>query len=71
MCVLYKGRGETTGFDPFLDIPRAPSDSSEDQQSWLLRGLHDISSAKLDPDTGLKMFKLQIFKENFVKSSYF
>jgi hypothetical protein len=30
MCVLYKGRGETTGFDPFLDIPRGPSDSNED-----------------------------------------
>jgi hypothetical protein len=71
MCVLYKGRGETTGFDPFLDIPRAPNDSNEDQQSWLLRGLQDIASAKLDPETGLKVFKLQILKENFVRSSYF
>ena len=36
-----------------------------------MRGLQDIASAKLDPETGLKVFKLQILKENFVKSSYF
>jgi hypothetical protein len=30
LSILYRGRGETAGFDPFLDIPRVPSDSNEE-----------------------------------------